>query len=461
MRRTEIKTCHRRMLLAAAFVLLTAAPMAAARAEEMGPIKAFINNNYLETLGILPALLWLALLALIVHIDRYIRPDLKRTMRMIIVAVFTLVLQNYVDYRLTIGEPHQFIRTLASIYGYAIRPVILLFFLKVIAPQKRFRWGWALLGVNAAVHMTALFSPIVFEIDVNNAYLGGPLSSFCLYVSLILLICLFVMTIRVFKPQKRREAWVPVAVLGLIVGSLVMDSNVGYVAQPISYLTIAVIMSCVAYYIWLHLQFVREHEEALVAGQRVQLTLSQIKPHFLYNTLNAISALCDADSKMAKLAVDQFARYLRGNMSSIDQNGPIPFAQELDHTRTYLDIEQMRFEDALQVEYHITCTDFSIPALTMEPLAENAVRHGVRGNKGGRGIVTIATKDAGDHFEVIITDDGPGFDPSTVPDDGKPHVGIANVRERLADVCGGKLDIQSKPGEGTTATILLPKKQEA
>ena len=423
-------------------------------------MKTFIENYYLETLGGLPYLIWLLLLALIVHLDRYIHPDQKKTMRIIIAAVFSLVVQNYVDYRVTTGAPHWLIRTLASIYGYALRPVILLLFLRVIAPQKRFRWAWVLLGVNAAIHVTALFSPIVFEIDVNNTYHGGPLSRFCLYVSSVLLICLFVTTLRVFEPQKRRETWVPVLVLVLIVGSLVMDDNVGSLPQPISYLTMAVVMSSMAYYLWLHLQFAREHEEALVAGQRVQLMLSQIKPHFLYNTLNAISTLCDEDPHMAKQAIDQFAHYLRGNMSSIDQNGPIPFPQELDHTKTYLDIEKMRFEDAFQVNYQITCTDFRIPALTVEPLAENAVRHGVRGNKGGRGVITIATRDTGDHFEVVITDNGPGFDPSAVPDDGKPHVGITNVRERLADVCGGRLDIRSTPGEGTTATILLPKGQE-
>ncbi len=424
-------------------------------------LKAIIQNNYLETLGILPALIWLILLALIVHIDRYIRPGLKRPMRMVIGAVISLVVQNYLEYRLADGAVRWLARTLISVYGYAIRPVILILFLRIIAPQKRFGWAWALAGVNAAVYLTALFSPISYWIDAENHWHGGPLNLFCTYVSLILLACLFVMTIRVFEPQKRRETWVPVIAHALILGSLVMDKNVGLTPQPITYLTIAVVMGCVAYYIWLHLQFVREHEEALVAGQRVQLTLSQIKPHFLYNTLNAISALCAVDAKMAKTAVDRFAHYLRGNMDSIDQDGPIPFVRELDHTKTYLDIEQMRFEDALQVRYHIECTDFHIPALTVEPLAENAVRHGVRGNKGGRGVVTVAARDAGDHYEVVIADDGPGFDPSELPDDGKPHVGIANVRERLANVCGGRLDIRSKPGEGTTATIILPKEQEA
>ena len=109
------------------------------------------------------------------------------------------------------------------------------------------------------------------------------------------------------------------------------------------------------------------------------------------------------------------------------------------------------------MRYDIECTDFYIPALTVEPLVENAVRHGVRENPGGRGTVAIGARETPEHYEVYVRDDGPGFDPARVIDDGKPHVGIENVRERLRQVSGGALKIDSAPGEGTTATILLPK----
>lgn len=429
--------------------------------ESAAGLKAFLMDNYVETLGLIPMLTLLILLAFIVRIDRYIRADLKRTMRLIILAAFSLVAQNFLDYRLAEGEVKWLARTLTSIYGYVIRPVILILFLRFIAPEKRFGWAWALAGINAAVNATALFSHVCFWIDEHNHFQGGPLKDTCLFVSVGLLTYWFVMTSRVFAPRKRQETWVPILVLLTIAGAIVLDSNVGLIGQPITYLTISAVIGCVAYYIWLHLQAVREHEEALVTGQRVQLTISQIKPHFLYNSLNAIAALCDKYPEQVKPAILKFARYLRGNMDSLDQQGPIPFVKELDHTKTYLEIEQLRFEDALQVRYDITCTDFRIPALTMEPLVENAVRHGVRGNKGGRGTVSIATLDAGDHVEVIIRDDGPGFDPAHISDDGKPHVGLTNVRERLAAVCNGRLSIQSRPGEGTTATIILPKEQEA
>ena len=130
--------------------------------ENVAGLKAFLKANYVETLALVPALTLLTLLAFIVHIDRYIRADLKRTMRFIILALFSLVAQNFLEYRLSEGENQWLARTLVAIYGYAIRPVILILFLRVVAPEKRFGWAWALAGINAAVNATALFSHVCF-----------------------------------------------------------------------------------------------------------------------------------------------------------------------------------------------------------------------------------------------------------------------------------------------------------
>ena len=417
----------------------------------------FLNGNALEMLALIPTLTVLPLLGIIVHIDPYIRGANRKTMRVIIALVLSLVAQNDLEYRLTVGELRWLARTLVAVYGYAVRPVILVLFLKLILPKKRLGWAWILTGVNAAVNATALFSHICFWIDSNNCYRSGPLSRMCEWVSMLLMSYLLIMTLRAFRPHRRREALVPMLAVLLIVGGVALDYNCDEGAQSISWLTIAVVISCMAYYIWLHLQFVREHEQALVPGQRVQLMLSQIKPHFLYNSLAVIAELCDSDPATAKTATVKFSRYLRGNMRSIDEAKAIPFDQELGHTRLYLEIEKLRFADALQVRYDIQCTDFYIPALTVEPLVENAVRHGVRENIGGRGTVLIGSRELPERYEVFVRDDGPGFDPDRVIDDGQPHVGIENVRERLRQVCGGALKIDSAPGAGTTATILLPK----
>ena len=115
---------------------------------------------------------------------------------------------------------------------------------------------------------------------------------------------------------------------------------------------------------------------------------------------------------------------------------------------------------ALQIEYDITCTDFSLPTLTLQPIAENAVRHGARG-KRGVGTVKLATREYPEHYAITVTDDGPGFDPEApaLADDGRDHIGITNVRDRLEQISGGTLRIQSEPGKGTVVTIEIPKKQ--
>ena len=425
------------------------------RIKEMPVIRRFMTE-----LAVIPIAVMLFALLLTVWLDAYLSRERKRVMVIIVVLVAGLMLQNYLEYRVSLLEGYHALRIPLGIWGYAVRPAILAMFLYIVKPDGRYRIVWAMIGVNAAVYMTAFFSHVAFYFDGKH-FKSGPLRHTCTIVSAVLFAWLFFLTMRQFHPQTRKESWIPIFVTALIVGAVIMDFNVIFSEQPVSFLTGAIVISCVFYYIWLHLQFVQEHEEAMETGQRVQLSLSQIKPHFLYNALNTIEELCDEDPQTAKTAIEDFSQYLRANMEFIDQKGPIQFEKELEHTRIYLKIEKMRFEDALQIRYDVTCTDFYIPALTLEPLVENAIRHGIRKNKGGRGTVSIMTRQTADHFEVVITDDGPGFDPAKMPDDGKLHVGIGNVRERLWRVCGGTLKIESAPGRGTRATILLPKNQEA
>ena len=432
------------------------APASAAPASTAAPgtgLQAFIQDHYVETLGILPALALLAMLAFLVHIDRYILSDRKKIMRFVIVLLFTLVAQNYLEYRLADGAVRWLARTLNSIYGYAVRPAILVLFLKVIAPQKRCRWACALVTVNTAVNATALFSPVCFWIDAENVYRRGPLGSLCLSVSAILLVYLLVLTIRVFEPQKRRETWVPVLVLALICGSLVLDGHIGLLPQPISYLTIAAVLGSVAYYIWLHLQFVREHELALQAEQRIQIMMSQIQPHFLYNTLATIRALCRRDAEKAGAVAEKFGDYLRQNLDSLDAVGLIPFRKELEHTQIYAEIEMVRFENVC-VEYDIQDDQFDLPPLTVQPLVENAIRHGVRIRE--KGLVRVSSRRGESGHEIVVRDNGAGFDAANIDAADSSHIGIRNVRERIEGMCGGSLKVESRMDAGTSVTITIP-----
>lgn len=188
---------------------------------------------------------------------------------------------------------------------------------------------------------------------------------------------------------------------------------------------------------------------------RISTMMSQIKPHFLYNTLTAIVSACDA-SPDAQRAIKSFSKYLRGNLDSISDNALIPFEKELKHIESYLELEKLRFEDMLNIIYDIHVNDFLLPSLTIQPLVENAVKHGV-GKKTEGGTVTITSKETDTNYMIIVSDDGVGFDVNEKTKDGNKHIGIENSMYRLQIQCGGSLDIISEKERGTIATVKIPK----
>ena len=420
-----------------------------------------MEGNIATITMLAPLVLLLVGLIFTIYTDEYISQEHRGILLVVVALSVTLIAQNLIENWLAAGPPRPTLRTAASVYGYSIRPVFLVLFLHIVQPGRKHGVAWGLVVANWAVYMTAFFSHLCFWISEENHFSRGPLSYTCLFVSLALLADLLFQSLREYRATGRRALLMPSLVVVMILVGIWMDGKVGEAEQPVTFLTVAVVVSATFYYIWLHQQFVREHEDDLIAQQRIQIMLSQIRPHFLYNALGAIEELCDSDPKAAKAATVTFARYLRGNMASLSDAGTIPFERELAHTKLYLELEQLRFEDALRVRYEIGCSDFRLPTLTLEPLVENAVRHGVRGNPNGVGTVVIASRETPDHYEISVTDDGPGFDPDAPPTDSEreAHIGIRNARDRLERVCGGELKIQSAVGEGTTATILLPKKE--
>ncbi|MBR0172650.1 MAG: histidine kinase [Lachnospiraceae bacterium] len=196
----------------------------------------------------------------------------------------------------------------------------------------------------------------------------------------------------------------------------------------------------------------------------LQLLTSQIGPHFTRNTLNAICNLIDKDPKAAIRAIYDFSGYLRMNVNAMGRTQPVPFQEELQHVMFYLSIEKLRFREELQIEYDIPVTGFFLPALTVQPMVENAVRHGIRSKKG-RGKLLLRTRETEKAYEVVIQDDGVGFqnpfdyEEREVKNRGE-HYGLANVRARLNRMVGGRLIVESETGKGTTVTIQIPKSRE-
>lgn len=190
-----------------------------------------------------------------------------------------------------------------------------------------------------------------------------------------------------------------------------------------------------------------------------KIMISQIQPHFLYNVLNTICFLCRKDPEAAADTTSDFATYLRMNLNSLSKKEPVFFKEELEHVENYLKLEKRRFGDELNYVFDIKTQSFMLPVLTLQPIVENAVKHGVCQKEDG-GTVWVSTSEDNDNYYVVVEDDGVGFDVSKpLLEDGKSHIGIRNTLERIKSQCGGDVRFESTPGMGTKVTIALPKKR--
>lgn len=211
-------------------------------------------------------------------------------------------------------------------------------------------------------------------------------------------------------------------------------------------------------------RIVIDHQASIRAKQlekeledsRIATMLSQIQPHFIYNTLGTVEQLCKEQPEVASNLVHHFSLYLRGNFSELDSTAPILLSKEMEHVRHYVEIEHIRFPD-MEVRFQLDAEDFLLPALSVQPLVEIAIKHGLMGLESG-GTVTVSSYETDRDYCVSVVDDGIGFDPSILLDDRK-HIGIRNIRGRIEAMCGGTLTVESAPGKGTKAVITIPKER--
>ena len=193
---------------------------------------------------------------------------------------------------------------------------------------------------------------------------------------------------------------------------------------------------------------------AELAESRISTMMSQIRPHFIYNTLGSIEQLCELDPPKAGALVHNFAKYLRGNFGELDNPKPILMSQEMEHVHYYISIEHVRFPD-MTFSFEMRSGDFSLPALTVQPLVENAIKHGLMKLQKG-GSIRVISYETDTDYCICVEDDGVGFDTSELLDE-KKHIGIRNIRDRLKVMVGGTLEIESAQGVGTKVLITIPK----
>lgn len=280
---------------------------------------------------------------------------------------------------------------------------------------------------------------------VDGRFVHGPYGLVLHLYPIFVLFCLalIILVAHGFSATKRLFylVWVLLPLAGAILD----------IALPLSLSLIGNLVSVLLIYTGVYLQRRRTIEE-----QRNALMISQINPHFMYNTLTTLASLCDTSPAEAKALTIEFSSYLRRNLGALTKNELIAFEDELRHVGCYLKIERARFGKRLNVVYDIHDKDFCIPVLSVQPLVENAVKHGISKKKEG-GTIRIVTHATAKHHVIEIVDNGVGFDAGTQWDN--THVGLENVRERLHSMCRGTLTLQSSKGEGTHVTVMIPKEK--
>lgn len=187
---------------------------------------------------------------------------------------------------------------------------------------------------------------------------------------------------------------------------------------------------------------------------------AQIKPHFLYNALNAIANVCEKDEKRAGKLILDLAIYLRGSLEFNNLDKMVTLEKELEFVDTYFHIEQARFGEKIQLQKVIEIPlDYQIPILILQPLVENAVRHGISKKVGG-GTVCVRMKQYEQDIQIEIEDDGVGIDPEKLhmllSEEGiNKSVGLLNIHHRLLKLYGRGLELSSGAGR-TYVKIVIP-----
>jgi two-component system LytT family sensor kinase len=200
--------------------------------------------------------------------------------------------------------------------------------------------------------------------------------------------------------------------------------------------------------------FVQSHErEAQLAEARLGALRMQMQPHFLFNSLNAITVIVrDRDTATATRMLEHLGEMLRRVMRA-DRPQEVTLAEELDFVRQYLAIEQVRFSDRLRPVYEIApdLVAAAVPEFVLQPLVENAVRHGLA-KRAAATLLRIEARRDGEDVVLTVIDDGPG------PAEAGEGVGLSNIRERLATLYGprARLELAQVPEGGTRATVRLP-----
>lgn len=303
---------------------------------------------------------------------------------------------------------------------------------------------------SLALLIIGQLTDVFYSVTPNNEIKRGPL--FPLLISPVLVILLFDI-VGVFVIRKRILKAYFVAFL-VYLPPLIIAVFLHMFLSLELFIVLAIGLWALTILVLMVKENAKEYfnQQKEIANQNARILVLQMRPHFIYNTMTSIYYLCEQDPNKAKQVTLDFTTYLRKNFAAIASEETIAITEELEHTHAYLAVEQAQFEETLFVTFDTPHTLFRIPPLTLQPIVENAVKHGmVASDKPIH--ITVRTRKTTTASEIIVEDDGPGYQPK---DDNEPHIALNNIRQRLEMMCKGTLEIYSGDEGGTVVKITIP-----
>ena len=389
-------------------------------------------------------------------------PALDRWSKRYFITLFSLLLLYviamfadtiiYKDPKMAAAEKVIYITEYLFFSVLTLMPILLLLHRcsESIKNSVLFRTVVALWIIFLLIMVFAQFTDFIYYTEENNRYYRGPG-----YV-LLLIPLIVIMILNIAAVFRRHKKLSKKYFIGLLVYLFTMTvAVVMHMLITVDMMVVFGIALCALTMFGFIIsdnmeQYMRQQRE--IAHQRSSVMVLQMRPHFIYNTMMGIYYLCDQDPAKAKQVTLDFTSYLRKNFTAIASEEMIPFNDELEHTRAYLAVEQAQFEDSLFVSFDTPHTMFRVPPLTLQPIVENAVKHGM--NESCDPIhISVVTRQTDLSSEIIVNDDGPGFKPT---DDDEPHIALNNIRQRLELMCGGTLEVAPREGGGTSVKVTIP-----
>ena len=352
------------------------------------------------------------------------------------------------------AQAQRIISYFESLLYSLIMPLLTIYLLRncgeKLRESKLFRFVFVLWIMSFTMLQTTLFTNLFYYITDDNKFVRGDLYTLmCAPSVLTIVVTLRGLILRRNKFNRRHFFSFLACLLPLTIVS-VLHIYISVFPLLGVCLTLTILLMFMINLLDLIEYYMRQQAE--ISRQRANIAILQMRPHFIYNTMTGIYYLCDQDPEKAKQVTLDFTTYLRKNFTAIASEDTIPFSEELEHTRAYLAVEQVQFEDILIVDYDTPHTHFRLPSLTLQPIVENAVKYGCDPDSEPLHIV-IRTRSTDSGSEITVEDNGPGY---VDVDDNKPHIALANIKERLEMMCGGTMSISKRERGGTVVRIIIP-----